>query len=190
MKLYIATGNRHKVEEISAVLHQKCSDLEVFSAHALGGMPDVEENGETLEENALIKAEALKTKAPWDAWVLADDTGLFVDALDGRPGIFAARYAGEGCTFDDNINKMLGELKGVPLEKRTARFESCLALLGPATEKIFLGVCEGIITEERGGAEGFGYDPIFLPDGELLNFAQLGSIRKNVISHRAGPSSS
>jgi len=184
MKLYIATGNAHKVEEISAVLKLKCPTLEVYSANALGGMPDVVEDGDTLEANSLLKANALKEKAPEDAWVLADDTGLFVDALDGRPGIYAARYAGENCTFADNVNKMLGEMQGVPVENRSAEFQCCLVLLGPDTKKVFLGVCPGIITEKEKGSEGFGYDPIFLPNGESMNFAELSDARKNEISHR------
>jgi XTP/dITP diphosphohydrolase len=184
MKLYIATGNAHKVEEISAVLKLKCPTLEVYSAKALGGMPDVEEDGDTLEANSLIKANALKEKSPADAWVLADDTGLFVDALDGRPGIYAARYAGENCSFADNVTKMLGEMQGVPMEKRTAEFQCCLVLLGPDTQKTFLGVCPGKITEKAKGSEGFGYDPIFLPDGETVSFAELSEERKNEISHR------
>jgi len=182
--LIIATGNAHKVEEFDLLL--KGLDFEVKSAQSCGGMPDVDENGSTFAANAQLKAEALRKQAPVDAWVMADDSGLEVDALDGAPGIYSARYAGAGASDQDNVVKLLDALKDVPEEKRSARFRCVLCVIdheGYITH--YDGSCEGRIDFEVHGEGGFGYDPIFIPDGYSESFAQLGDAVKMRLSHRA-----
>ena len=181
--LIIATGNAHKVEEFELLL--KGLDFDVVSAKACGGMPEVDENGSTFAANAQLKAEALRKLAPADAWVMADDSGLEVDALDGAPGIYSARYAGADASDQDNVVKLLDALKGVPKAKRTARFRCVLCVIdheGYITH--YDGSCEGRIDTEVHGDGGFGYDPIFIPDGYSENFAQLGDEVKGQLSHR------
>jgi len=177
----VATGNRHKVEEIRAVL----ADLPVAvrSLAEFPGAPEVVEDGRTYRENALKKAwsAAKFTGKP----TLADDTGLEVDALGGRPGLYAARFAGEGCTFQDNIRKLLRLLEGVPPQRRGARFLCVLALVDPSgREQVVEGELYGRITDAPAGGGGFGYDPVFyVPDvGKTL--AELTPEEKNRISHR------
>ena len=177
----MATGNRHKVEEIRAVL----ADLPVAvrSLAEFPGAPEVVEDGRTYRENALKKAwsAAKFTGKP----ALADDTGLEVDALGGQPGLYAARFAGEGCTFQDNIRKLLRLLEGVPPQRRGARFVCVLALVDPSgREQVVEGDLYGRITEAPAGGGGFGYDPVFyVPDlGKTL--AELTPEEKNRISHR------
>jgi len=179
--LVVATGNRHKVEEIRAVL----ADLPVAvrSLAEFPGAPEVVEDGRTYRENALKKAwsAAKFTGKP----TLADDTGLEVDALGGRPGLYAARFAGEGCTFQDNIRKLLRLLEGVPPQRRGARFLCVLALVDPSgREQVVEGELYGRITDAPAGGGGFGYDPVFyVPDvGKTL--AELTPEEKNRISHR------
>jgi len=153
--------------------------------HTLREFPqigDIPETGSTLEENALIKARA-GFKASGISTV-GDDTGLEVDALNGAPGIFAARYAGPECSFDDNIDKLLQELNGVPLEKRTARFRCVMAWVTEKGEQTVEGAIEGIILKERIGTNGFGYDPIFWIPELHKSFAVLSQSEKNHISHR------
>ena len=182
--LIIATGNAHKVEEFELLL--KGLDFDVVSAKSCGGMPEVDENGETFAANAQLKAEALRAQAPADAWVMADDSGLEVDALDGAPGIYSARYAGADASDGDNVNKLLDALKDVPKEKRRARFRCVLCVIdheGYITH--YDGCCEGRIDTEVHGDGGFGYDPIFIPDGYTESFAQLGDEVKSQLSHRA-----
>ena len=178
MQLIIATNNRHKVEEIEAALpaHIKAISL----AEAIGPM-DIEENGLTLEENAAIKARAVFRLS--GIACMADDTGLEVDALDGAPGVWSARYAGDGCSFQDNIDKMLKALEGV--SHRRARFRTVICLIMPdATEHFFEGVVSGLILPSSDGVGGFGYDPIFQPDGYHRSFAHMSLKEKNAISHR------
>jgi len=179
--LVVGTNNRHKLQEIAPILEPL--GLPLKAAGELGVF-DPAETGQTLEENALIKAQAaLKLSGEWS---IADDTGLEVDALGGRPGIYAARYAGEGCSFDDNINKMLGELAGVPLEKRGAKIVCVIALCLPGEPAMtFRAECAGRILEARRGAHGFGYDPIFEVDRLEKTFAELTIEEKNRLSHRA-----
>ena len=182
--LIIATGNAHKVEEFELLL--KGLDFEVQSAKACGGMPEVDENGGTFAANAQIKAEALRAQAPAGAWVMADDSGLEVDALDGAPGIYSARYAGAEASDQDNVVKLLEALKDLPKAKRTARFRCVLCVIdheGHITH--YDGCCEGRIDTEVHGDGGFGYDPIFIPDGYSESFAQLGDSVKSQLSHRA-----
>jgi len=181
--LVIGTGNKHKVTEIAPLLLETGLDLELKPASDYGAF-DPDETGATLKENALIKADAaLKLSREWS---ISDDTGLEVEALGGRPGIFAARYAGEGCSFDDNINKLLGELNGVPLEKRGAKFASVIALCRPGQAPLyFRGECKGFINIERRGTGGFGYDPIFTITALNKSFAELTTAEKNTVSHRS-----
>lgn len=183
-QLIIATGNAHKADEFARLL--KDSDFEVRSAGLCGGMPEVEENGTSFSANARLKAEALRGVAPADAWVLADDSGLEVDALDGEPGIYSARYAGPGARDADNVDKLLGALSAFPGAARTARFRCALCLIDPRGRiHHFEGNCEGRIREAPGGSTGFGYDPVFVPSGYDQSFAELGEAIKGRLSHRA-----
>ncbi|MDQ8208202.1 RdgB/HAM1 family non-canonical purine NTP pyrophosphatase [Coraliomargarita sp. SDUM461003] len=183
-QLIVATGNAHKVEEFDGLLAD-CG-FEVHSAKVCGGMPEVVEDGGSFAANARIKALALRAQAPADAWIVSDDSGLEVDALDGAPGIYSARYAGEGANDLDNLNKLLAELAQVPVEQRAARFRCVLCLLDPeGREQFFEGACEGRIATEPTGAAGFGYDPIFVPVGFSKSFAELGETSKSQLSHRA-----
>jgi XTP/dITP diphosphohydrolase len=182
--LIIATGNAHKVEEFELLLQGL--EFDVVSAKSCGGMPEVDENGATFAANAQLKAEALRAQAPADAWVMADDSGLEVDALDGAPGIYSARYAGADASDGDNVVKLLEALKDMPKAKRTARFRCVLCVIdheGYITH--YDGSCEGRIDTEVHGDGGFGYDPIFIPDGYSESFAQLGDSVKSQLSHRA-----
>jgi len=182
--LIIATGNAHKTEEFARLLKE--SAFIVRSAAACGGMPEVEETGNTFAANAQLKAEALRHVAADDAWVLADDSGLEVDALGGEPGIYSARYAGPQASDGDNVQKLLGALSSVPEAGRTARFRCALCLIDPkGTIHHFEGTCEGMIGEKPAGSTGFGYDPIFVPCGYARSFAELGETIKAELSHRA-----
>jgi XTP/dITP diphosphohydrolase len=180
-ELVLATGNRHKVEEIGTML--KDLGIRVRSLAEFSGAPEVVEDGTTYEENALKKARSAAAFTGRPA--LADDTGLEVDALDGRPGLYAARFAGEGCSFEDNINKLLGLLNGVPLERRGARFVCVLALVTPGgRQEVVRGELSGRITEARSGVGGFGYDPVFFATEAAATLAELTPEEKNRISHR------
>ncbi|MFT4900789.1 MAG: XTP/dITP diphosphohydrolase [Lentimonas sp.] len=183
-QLIIATGNTHKVAEFEKMLTG--ISFSVHSAKICGGMPVVEENGGSFAANAQIKAEALHKVAPAGAWVLADDSGLEVDALEGAPGIYSARYAGENASDADNVNKLLQALEQIPHNKRTARFRCVLCLIddqGHVTH--YNGDCEGHIAKTSKGDSGFGYDPIFIPEGQTQSFATLGENVKSAMSHRA-----
>lgn len=182
-KLILSSGNPHKVDELKKILANL--EIQVLTKDEVGqGNLDVIEDGDTLEANALKKARALAEKV--EGIVLADDTGLFVDALNGEPGVYSARYAGEECSYEANNAKLLGALAGVAPEKRTARFKTVIALIDEkGAEYIIEGVCEGRILDEKKGSAGFGYDPLFLPEGYEQTFAELGEDIKNKISHRA-----
>lgn len=183
-QLIIASGNAHKVSEFSSLLEGL--GFEVCSAKVCGGMPDVVEDGDSFAANALIKARALRAIAPKDAWVLSDDSGLSVDMLGGAPGIFSARYAGPEATDQKNLEKLLYVLCGVPTASRSARFRCVLALIDPeGNETCHEGACAGHIAMEPSGAAGFGYDPIFIPEGYNQSFAELGDAVKSKLSHRA-----
>lgn len=177
----LATANPHKTEEIRAVLEPLGFAL---LARPLE-VPEVDETGETLDENALLKARALVAATGTPA--IADDTGLFVDALGGRPGVHSARYAGDGATYDANVTKLLHALEGVDANARTARFRTVIAVAYPdAKDVVVEGVLEGTIAIARHGDQGFGYDPVFVPDvtgGRTL--AELSANEKNELSHRA-----
>lgn len=185
--IYIATSNAHKVAEFDEMFKDWQIDCIVKSAKELGGMPDVNEDGLTFAQNALKKAKALKEIAPQDAYVLADDSGIVVDALDGAPGIHSARYAGVKGELADKANneKLLKELENVEDSKRTARFVCALALICPnGKSEIFEAKFEGKINHGKLGQNGFGYDPLFEIDSNGLTSAQLPPAMKNQISHR------
>lgn len=181
-KLLLATNNEDKVTEIKKLLSN--TGTEVISLNEANIKIEIEEDKPTLEGNALKKAEQvyLTTGIP----CIADDTGLFVESLNGEPGVFSSRYAGIGVSYADNRRKLLKNLEGIPNEKRTAHFSTVVCFyLEKTIYYIFEGVCAGkILTEERGN-KGFGYDAIFLPDGYDKTFAELDTDEKNKISHRA-----
>ena len=181
-ELVLATRNRHKVEELVALLGGL--GITIRSLDEFPGAPDVVEDGVTCEANAVKKARAIAefTGLP----TVADDTGLEVDALGGRPGVYAARYAGEGATYEDNCRKLLQELAGVPRERRTARFLTVAAIALPSDGvRVAQGTLDGVIAEEASGTLGFGYDPVFFVPELGKTLAQLSADQKNTISHRA-----
>ncbi len=181
MNLVIATRNRHKLEEIQAIFD--LPSLHLHSSFDFPDVPDVEETGTTFEENAILKARALSTAT--GLWAMGDDSGLEVDALDGAPGVYSARYAGLPVVdYAANNRKLLQALSGQT--NRRARFRTVLALSAP-DGKLFTvnGTYGGVIADTPRGAAGFGYDPLFVPDGETRTFAEMPSDQKNRISHRA-----
>jgi XTP/dITP diphosphohydrolase len=181
-QLVLATRNRHKAQELASLL----SDLGIFirTIDAFPQVPDVIEDGTTCEANAIKKAKAVSRATGLLA--VADDTGLEVDALGGRPGVYAARYAGEHVTYEDNWRKLLRELSGVPHDRRTARFITVAAIASPSGEvQVAEGQLQGVITEEPAGAQGFGYDPVFFVPELGKTLAELSPDEKNRISHRA-----
>ena len=181
-KIIIATGNKGKAKEFETLFSPL--GYEVLTLHDLEGATDVEETGTTFEENAILKAEALCKQ--FDTMVISDDSGLMIDALDGRPGVYSARYAGEQKNDNANIDKVLEELMDVPEEERTARFYCALAVAVPGEDTLTVsGTVEGRIANSRQGENGFGYDPVFyVPDlGKMM--AELKPEEKNAISHRA-----
>ncbi len=177
-ELVVASANPDKVKEISSVLEGLVT-LIPRPSH----VPDVVEDGDTLEDNARLKAQAI-LKATGIA-ALSDDTGLSVDVLGGEPGVHSARYSGENATYEENVEKLLRSLDGVPPRLRTARFKTVAMICYPdGSEIIATGVVEGMISESRKGAEGFGYDPVFVPyEGDGSSFAEMGE-EKHRISHR------
>ncbi|HUR60263.1 MAG TPA: RdgB/HAM1 family non-canonical purine NTP pyrophosphatase [Opitutaceae bacterium] len=186
MKLFIATGNAHKVAELQALATASRLRVEIISARAVGGMPAVVEDTGTFVGNARKKAVALRARIPAEAWALADDSGLCVDALDGAPGVESAYFAGPQGDGAANLAKLLDVLRDVPAERRTAHFRCVLLLIAPdGSEHVFEGRCEGTLRSEPRGGAGFGYDPIFVPGGGKLSYSQLGDEVKNRISHRA-----
>ncbi|MDQ8183993.1 RdgB/HAM1 family non-canonical purine NTP pyrophosphatase [Pelagicoccus sp. SDUM812002] len=185
MKLYLATGNSHKIEELRAMLAAAGLSIEVNGPTALGGMPTVEEDQETFSGNALKKARALAALLPDGAFSLADDSGLCVDALDGAPGVYSARFAGEDATDSDNTNKLLHMLGALGHVDRSAAFQCHLAIVSKGgEERVFKGECRGEIIREKAGEGGFGYDPVFVPSGFTKTFAELSQSEKGGMSHR------
>ncbi|WP_312096184.1 XTP/dITP diphosphatase [Niallia sp.] len=181
-EIIIATRNTGKVKEFVQMFAPL--GYEVKTLLDFQDVPDVEETGSTFEENALLKAETISKLL--NRVVISDDSGLVVDALNGRPGVYSARYAGEQKNDQDNMDKVLSELEGVAAEERTARFCCTLAVAIPNEASLtFTGTCEGIILEERRGDYGFGYDPIFFVVEEQKAMAELPPETKNKISHRA-----
>ncbi|MBI4423026.1 MAG: RdgB/HAM1 family non-canonical purine NTP pyrophosphatase [Elusimicrobia bacterium] len=182
MKLLLATRNAHKVGEISRI--GEGLPIEWVSLRAFPGLAEVEEDGETLEENAAKKAVVPARSS--GLWTLADDTGLEVKALDGQPGVRSARYAGPGCDYAANNQKLLQALAGVPAGERGASFRCVMALASPEGRLLIEeGRLEGAITEAPRGSEGFGYDPIFLVTEAGKTLAEMTAEEKNALSHRA-----
>ncbi len=177
MKLVFATNNRHKLEEITRMLKDK---YEIISLEEIGCREEIPEDYETLQENALEKARYVKEHYGYDCF--ADDTGLEIEALGNRPGVYSARYAGPAKNSEDNMHKVLREMKGE--ENRKARFRTVIALLLGGEEHFFEGIVEGKILEQQQGEIGFGYDPIFCPEGYRQSFAEMPMEQKNQISHR------
>jgi XTP/dITP diphosphohydrolase len=182
VKLVLATANPDKAAEIRAVLLDAGVEVELVTRPT--DVPEVDETGATLEENARLKAVALCVATGLPA--VADDTGLAVDALDGAPGVYSARYAGEAATYSDNVEKLLSELAGVDAPARTARFTTvALARWPDGREVAALGDVEGVIATEARGAGGFGYDPVFVPvEGDGRTFAEMSAEEKHRVSHR------
>lgn len=181
-EVIIATKNPGKAREFENVFSPR--GIAVKTLLDFPEFPEVEETGSTFEENAILKAEAVSNAL--NKMVIGDDSGLMIDALEGRPGIYSARYAGELKNDNNNIDKVLSELKGIPEEKRTAKFYCTLAVAVPGQETFTVsGTCEGRILEERRGTNGFGYDPIFFVPEKGVAMAELTSDEKNKISHRA-----
>ena len=182
-RLILSTGNSNKVEEIKDIL--KDLPIDVLSKDDLGLKDfEIEEDGETLEENAIKKASVLAERV--EGIVIADDSGLFVDYLNGAPGLHSARYSGDNANDRDNNIKLLKELEGVPMEKRGASFRTAIALIGSdGKATTLIGECKGAIGFEPKGDKGFGYDPLFIVGGYDKTFAELGEEVKNKISHRA-----
>jgi len=181
-ELVLATRNRHKVIELVALLGDL--GITIRTLDEFPDAPDVVEDGNTCEANAVKKARAIAEFTGLPA--VADDTGLEVDALGGRPGVYAARYAGENATYGDNCRKLLQELVGVPRERRTARFLTVAAIALPSDGiRVVQGALDGVIAEEASGTLGFGYDPVFLIPELGKTLAQLTADQKNKISHRA-----
>ncbi|MBR8708447.1 non-canonical purine NTP diphosphatase [Bacteroides pyogenes] len=179
MKLVFATNNAHKLEEISSILGDK---IELLSLKDIGCHEDIPETADTLEGNALLKSSFIYRNYGLNSF--GDDTGLEVEALGGAPGVYSARYAGgEGHDSQANMRKLLCELEGV--ENRKARFRTAISLILDGKEYLFEGIINGEIIKEKRGDSGFGYDPIFKPEGYEQTFAELGAEVKNEISHRA-----
>ena len=181
--IVVATGNAHKVTEIEAILSRALPGTRFVALHELGDFPDPVEDGDSFEANALIKARAAHEQTGLVA--IADDSGLVVDALGGEPGIYSARYAGVHGDDAANNAKLLRNMRDVPDDARTARFASCVALVGDDVCLTGMGYCEGAIGHEPRGEHGFGYDPLFLPqDMPGRTMAELEPGEKNAISHR------
>jgi XTP/dITP diphosphohydrolase len=177
-KLVFATNNKHKLSEVTSIVS---GDFHIVSLSDIGCSEDIPETADTLEGNALLKARYVKDNYGYDCF--ADDTGLEVEALDGAPGVYSARYAGPTCDSQANIRKLLQQLHGIT--NRKARFRTVIALIQGSKEHLFEGIINGNITKSPHGANGFGYDPVFIPDGYSETFAELSEKAKNAISHRA-----
>lgn len=190
MKLFLASGNLHKAAELAAFAETSRRDggepIEIVSARAVGGMPPVLEDTGTFVGNARKKARALQAQLAPGACVLADDSGVCVDTLDGGPGVESAYYAGPEADGRANYEKLLQVMAEVPDERRGAHFLCVLLVLAAdGSEQVFEGICRGRMLREPRGSAGFGYDPIFVPDGFNQSYAELGEEVKNRISHRA-----
>ena len=177
MKLVFATNNKHKLQEVRDIVGDR---VEVLSLADIGCYDDIPETADTLQGNALIKARHIYEKYGFDCF--ADDTGLEVEVLDGAPGVYSARYAGEECDSEANMRKLLENLTGKT--NRNAQFRTVIALIINGEEMLFNGIVKGAIATEKKGDSGFGYDPIFVPEGHSASFAQMSSEMKNSMSHR------
>ncbi|RGM50043.1 MULTISPECIES: non-canonical purine NTP diphosphatase [Bacteroides] len=177
-KFVFATNNAHKLEEVSTILGSK---IELLSMKDINCNVDIPETADTLEGNALIKAKYIFNNYHLDCF--ADDTGLEVEALNGAPGVYSARYAGDAHNSEANMQKLLSDLEGI--ENRKAQFRTVFALIIDGKDHLFEGIVKGVITKNRRGTSGFGYDPIFIPEGYTQTYAEMGNELKNKISHRA-----
>ncbi len=180
MKILLATRNRDKIREIKDLFHDL--DVEIMTMDNFPDIPEVVEDGETLEQNAFKKANEVHKAS--GILSVADDTGLEVDYLAGRPGVYSSRFAGENATYDDNVNKLLATMEGVPKEKRTAQFRCVISIIGENISEHVEGSCPGYILTEKRGSEGFGYDPVFYEPRHKQTFAEMPLSLKNQISHR------
>jgi XTP/dITP diphosphohydrolase len=181
-EVIIATKNKGKAQEFEKMFSPY--QIKIRTLLDFPNVSDIEETGKTFEENAILKAEAISNQ--FHAMVISDDSGLVIDALDGRPGIYSARYAGEDKDDVANIEKVLLEMEDIPAKQRTARFYCAIALAIPGDKTITVsGSCNGEILKTKRGSNGFGYDPIFLIKEKGLTMAELSSEEKNLISHRA-----
>jgi XTP/dITP diphosphohydrolase len=178
--IVLASRNEHKIEELRATLAPL--GIELKSTYDFPALEEVEEDADTLEGNALKKARYVHNETGLPA--VSDDTGLEVDALNGRPGVYSARYAGENASYQENVEKLLEELSGVPMERRGAQFRTVAALVTEEGFYTFEGVCRGTIRTKEQGSGGFGYDPVFVPASYKKTFAELDPKIKNKISHR------
>jgi XTP/dITP diphosphohydrolase len=176
LKLVFATNNKHKLKEVQTML----TNFEIVSLAEINCFEDIPETADTLEGNAILKANFITEKYGLDCF--ADDTGLEVEALNNEPGVYSARYAGEDNNSEANMNKLLNNLKNNP--NRKAQFKTAIALNIQGKQFIFEGVCKGTILTEKRGESGFGYDPIFMPDGFNRSFAEMNMTEKSSISHR------
>lgn len=179
-EIVFATNNRHKLEEVREILSKS---YKVLSLKDIGCFDEIPETAETLEGNALIKAKWVFDKYGFDCF--SDDTGLEVDYLNGAPGVYSARYAGENATFKDNYLKLLDALSSAGDSERIARFRTVICLIKSGESFYFDGIVEGKIATYISGDQGFGYDPVFIPNGYQETFAEMGMELKNRISHRA-----
>lgn len=177
MKLVFATNNKHKLEEVREILGNKFEILSLKDIHFFDEIPETQN---TIEGNASQKAHFIYDK--YNINCFADDTGLEIDALNGAPGVYSARYAGDNCTYEDNVQKVLKKLEDI--NNRKAQFKTVISLIVNDIEYVFQGIIKGSVTENKRGKSGFGYDPIFLPEGYEKTFAELSSLEKNKISHR------
>ena len=177
MKIVFATNNPNKLKEIQSLIPK---EIEIIGLNEIGCNEDIPETGDTLEANAFQKAHYIKDNFNYDCF--ADDTGLEIDELNGDPGVYSARYAGPERNENANMNKVLNELKGK--KNRKAQFRTAIALILKGEEHLFEGKVEGYISKDKQGNEGFGYDPIFIPENDIRSFAQMSLQEKGVISHR------
>lgn len=177
-KFVFATNNAHKLEEVTAILGDK---IELLSMKDIHCHADIPETADTLEGNALLKARYIFENYNMDCF--ADDTGLEVEALNGAPGVYSARYAGDAHNSEANMRKLLQDMEGI--ENRKAQFRTVFALIINGKENLFEGIVKGEITKHRCGSSGFGYDPVFIPEGYTQTYAEMGNTLKNKISHRA-----
>ena len=176
-RICFASHNRNKVEELRSLIG---NSIELVNLDDLGIIEDIPETGTTLEENARLKAEYVYSRHKIPCF--ADDTGLEVESLDGRPGVYSARYAGEPSNSDNNIAKLLREMSNI--EERSAQFRTVIAYIDKEGQRLFEGVVKGEITKQKSGRKGFGYDPVFIPNGFDCTFAEMTMEVKNSISHR------
>tara|TARA_B100001123_G_C14932653_1_gene876386 strand:- start:20 stop:640 length:621 start_codon:yes stop_codon:yes gene_type:complete len=180
MKIVLATHNRDKCNEMASILNEYSIDLLTLDEYPEIG--EIVEDGDTLHENALIKARTVFAHTQIPSW--ADDTGLEVDALNGKPGVYSARYAGEHCSYADNVNHLLQNMRSILAPKRTASFKTAIAYVDENMELVSEGTVEGLITNEAKGVGGFGYDPVFYVPEKGKTYSEMSIIEKNKISHR------